>query len=113
MGAEMNRWNELVARMRLGHVATQCGLKFSEPKYKLDGGNPRHIASYRTNGLRLTQHRNTWKRKRESSYLIRIEYVLDDSTLMVHVEPWVNYPSDVLVAKLMLLPPEVTKEAAR
>lgn len=57
-------------------------------------------------GLRLSPHKNTWKRKRATSYLIRIEYFLGGQKLLHHVEPWATYPSEYLIAKLMLLPTE-------
>ena len=101
-------WNETVARSKIAPLMIQCGLKFSETKYKIDVD---HSFISRTNGLRLSPHRNTWKRKRETAYLVRAEYVIDGSTLMVHVEPWANFPSDLFIARLMLLPPEVKNNA--
>ena len=58
-------------------------------------------------GLILLPHKSTFMRKRESARLIRVEYWIRRERVLLHCEPWINFPSDELVAKLMLLPPEV------
>lgn len=57
-------------------------------------------------GLILLPHKNTFQRKRESARLIRVEYWIRRERVLLHCEPWINFPSDELVAKLMLLPSE-------
>jgi hypothetical protein len=96
-------------------VVRECGLTFSETKYKEVDGNgqpqggftPLHIVSYPTDGIKLSQHKNTWQRKRSTGYLICIEYVWKGRVVYKRVEPWVNYPSDMLIAQLTMLPREV------
>jgi hypothetical protein len=79
------------------------------PVFKSTGLHPHWISVDNKTGIRLRPYNNTWKRKRETGYLIEVEYLMHGKTLMRHVEPWVSYPSDYLIAKLMLLPLEVRK----
>lgn len=88
-------WSSLTAAVRLQPVMTATGLRYVYP-------------SNYNNGIKLAPYNNTWLRKRESGFLIEITYLLNGKRLMRHVEPWVNYPSDQLIAKMMLLPLEVT-----
>ena len=83
---------------------------FTNPVVLLPSGLTAQLSSGK-NGLNLSKHKNTWKRKRETGFLIRVEYFHNGNTLLYHVEPWVNYPSDVLIAKLMLLPVGVNNAA--
>lgn len=89
-------WTRHEAESRLADATPRLNYQFGRSHMGMD-----------SKGLYLSQYKNTWQRKRESSYLIEICYKWDDKIIMRHVEPWVNFPSDVLIAKLMLLPLEV------
>ncbi len=94
-------------------MVRDCGLLFSETKYKTvddrkrEQSNHHWIECYQTDGLKFSQHKNTWQRKRPTGYLVCIEYVWKGKVIYKRVEPWVNYPSDMLIAQLTLLPREV------
>lgn len=96
-------FNSSEALGRIAEVVNAAHLQLYRLKvwYEPDGSK----CFGKADGLRLKAHKNTWKRKRASSYLIRIEYFLDGQKILYHVEPWTSYPSDYLIAKLMLLPP--------
>lgn len=100
-------WDQNLAIQKIYPVMQGANLRsYTETVTPMPDGT-RAILKLHQNGLRVRQHKNTWKRKRETGYLVCIEYFIKGERLFYHVEPWVNYPSDYLVAKLMLLPPEV------
>jgi len=109
----MTTWSGAAARNKLLDVMQATGLQFSEMKMYADERDRRTIWSKPTDGVRLTQHKKTWQRKRESAYLIRIEYIWEGKTIFSRTEPWVSFPSDELTAKMMLLPVKVTKEVSQ
>lgn len=88
----MRQFSQFEAEVKLGPVMSATGLKHHW--MTVEGKS----------GVRLRPYNNTWKRKRETGYLIEVEYLIHGKTIMRHVEPWVSYPSDQLVAKMMLLP---------
>lgn len=61
-------------------------------------------------GLDLRPYKNTWMRKRDTTYLIEIVYIHEGKKIFRHVEPWPSFPSDHLIAKLMLLPRKVNED---
>jgi hypothetical protein len=99
----MQTWSQTKAMARILPVVQECGIKWYEQPATRINGSVAYLTKDK-NGLRLTPHKNTWKRKRETGAIIRIEYFIEGSSVMIHVEPWINYPSDHLIAKLMLLP---------
>jgi hypothetical protein len=98
---EFSQWE---AQSRIAAVVAPQGLKMFKNMVKYDEFGNKLVM--RGSGLRLSPHKNTWKRKRDTSYLVRIEYFLDGQKLLHHVEPWASYPSEYLIARLMLLPIE-------
>ena len=58
-------------------------------------------------GVIVKPHRNTFKRKRDTAWLVKFEYWLNDKLVFSHVEPFNRFPSDELIAKMTLLPREV------
>jgi hypothetical protein len=99
----MKSWSQTAAQGRIQQVVQDCGIKWYEHLPTRENGCAVYLLKNK-NGLRLAPHKNTWKRKRETGAIIRIEYFIEGSSVMIHVEPWINYPSDHLIAKLMLLP---------
>ena len=90
-------WSLFHAQSKIAGVMHDLGLQFFSRSI---GGT----------GIVLEQYKNTWQRKRETGFLIEIRYVLDNKRIYKRTEPWVNYPSDLLIAQLTLLPREVTKD---
>lgn len=104
----MTTWSGAAARNKLLGVMQATGLQFSELRLFAEGiGTKQVIWSKQMDGIKLTQHKKTWQRKRESAYLIRIEYIWEGEKIFSHTEPWVSFPSDELTAKMMLLPRKV------
>lgn len=85
-----------------------AGLKFFDTYYH---HTARERIKISVEGVKVSPYKNTWNRKRNTSYLVSVEYFLNSKSIMVHTEPWVSFPSDLLVAKLMLLPSEVKSNA--
>lgn len=90
-------WSAMAAALRLQPVMKATGLRYVHP-------------SNYDSGIKLAPYNNTWMRRRESGFLIEVTYLMHGKKLFRHVEPWVSFPSDQLIAKLMLLPAEVTDD---
>jgi hypothetical protein len=101
-------WSSFGAEARIAPVLSSLDLKYSTNGYAAtEQGDNHWRKATPTNGIKLSQHKNTWMRKRESGYLICIEYVWEGRVIWKRVEPWVNFPSDILITQLTLLPREV------
>lgn len=98
----MTNFSRYDAELKLREVNVKLGIPFYESY-----ATPRS----KTHGIVIKQHNNTWMRKRESAWLISVEYIWQGKKIFKHTEPWVNFPSDELVAKMALLPREVREES--
>lgn len=88
---------------RLRPVMEQCGLVNRLLVVKAQTTGWTELVPSPT-GLSLAPHKQIWRRKVPTDWLVRVEYHLNGKEIFTHTEPWIGFPSDFLVAKLMLLP---------
>lgn len=105
----MTSLTESTIHLAVANLARELGVKLYRPMVRImpDGTKAQLLSD--KNGLRGGPHKNTWKRKRVTAWLVCVEYYVEGEPVMRHVEPAAVFPSDILIAKLALLPAEVRK----